>query len=306
MIEKKTYRYKAFGLNLFSDIEIIELDKSEGECDVRIVIGSVPKNIEKVLEDSDQYQLSKTEFMFDIKNIAKYYVIEGRKIVIEPYVEADYDSITVYLMGTAMGVLLIQRNLVAIHGSAVSVDHRALIITGDCGAGKTSLCSGFRKNGYGFLADDISALSLDKDYQPFVHPAFAQQRLCTDTAVKMGYDLGALKLASMEEDKYVVRLEENYIEKEIPLAAIVEISIGDSDEVELETLVGIEKIKRIEKNIYCGPLYDNIGFTNSYYQALLLIAKSIKFYCISRPKVGFTVDEQLRMIVTEMTGDRNG
>jgi len=306
MLKKEVYRYKAFGLNLYSDIKIPELNISEGEEDVRIQLGTVPRDIKDVLEQSDQYQLSRKAFIFDIENIAWYYIIEGKQIVIEPYVDADMDSVTVYLLGTAMGVLFIQRNRVAIHGSAVSVGQKALIITGDCGAGKTSLTTAFRKNGYGFLADDISAIAIDQGQQPFVYPAFPQQRLCTDTAQKMGYDLQILKLASMEENKYIVKLEEDFIEEKRPLTVIVEIQIGTSEEVVLEELRGIEKVKRIEKNIYCGPLYDDIGFTNDYYQTLLLIAKHTTFYSVSRPKSGFTVEAQLKKIISKLTGDDIG
>ncbi|VDN46151.1 conserved protein of unknown function [Petrocella atlantisensis] len=301
MMEKQINRYKVFGLNLYSDFEITELDTSDGEQDVRVLLGTVPKCINEVLEQSDQYQLSRTEFAFDIDSVAKYYIRKGREIIVEPYPEAEMDRVIVYLLGTAMGVLLIQRNRVAIHGSVVSVGQSAIIITGDCGAGKTSLSSAFRKNGYGFLADDIAAVSMNQNQQALVHPAFPQQRLCTDTALKMGYDLKTLKLASMEENKYIVKLEEQYIGEKMPLAAIVEIRIGDSKEVLLEELRGIEKIKYIEKNIYCGALYDTIGFTNDYYRALLLIVKNTSFYRVSRPKHGFTVEEQLKRIMSELT-----
>ncbi len=306
MLEKQINRYKVFGLNLYSDFEITELDTSDGEQDVRVLLGTVPKYINEVLEQSDQYQLSRTEFAFDIEGIAKYYIREGHEIVVEPYPEVEIDRVIVYLLGTAMGVLLIQRNRVAIHGSAVSVGQSALIITGDCGAGKTSLSAAFRKNGYGFLADDIAAVSMNQNQQALVHPAFSQQRLCTDTALKMGYDLETLKLASMEENKYIVKLEEQYIGEKMPLSAIVEIRIGDSKEVLLEELRGIEKIKYIEKNIYCGALYDTIGFTNDYYQALLLIVKNTTFYRVSRPKHGFTVEEQLKRIMSELTNNGIG
>jgi GTPase SAR1 family protein len=306
MIEKKIYRYKAFGLNLNSDIEIPELDIGNGEKDVRIQLGIVPNDINDMVEHSDQYQLSRTEFTFDIEDVARYHIIDGNQIVVEPYAETDMDRVTVYLLGTAMGVLFIQRNRIAIHGSTVSVGQRAIIITGDCGAGKTSLSSEFRKNGYGFLADDISAISMNQELQLFVHPAFPQQRLCTDTALNMGYDLSTLKLASMEENKYIVKLEEQYIGEKMPLAAIVEICISDTEEVTLEELRGIDKIKHIEKNIYCGPLYDNMGFTNDYYQALLLIAKITAYYKVSRPISGFTVEEQLKKIIYKLTGDDIG
>ncbi|MDF1617755.1 hypothetical protein [Petrocella sp. FN5] len=306
MLEKPIYRYKAFGLNLYSEIKIPELNTSEGEEDVRIQLGRVPRDIKDVLEESDQYQLSRRAFAFDIEGVAKYYITDGKEIVVELYSEADLERVTVYLLGTAMGVLLIQRNRIALHGSAVSVGQKALIITGDCGAGKTSLCSAFRKNGYGFLADDISAIAMDSDHQPFVHPAFPQQRLCTDTALEMGYNLQSLKLASMEENKYIVKLEEDFIEEKRALAVIVEIQIGHLDEVVLEELRGIKKVKQIEKNIYCGPLYENIGFTNDYYQALLLMAKHVDYYSVFRPQKGFTVDEQLRQIISKLSGDDIG
>lgn len=63
--------------------------------------------------------------------------------------------------GTVVAQLLAWRGLVPMHGCAVAIDGRAILILGDAGAGKSSLTAGLVAQGAVLLSDDLSALAFD-------------------------------------------------------------------------------------------------------------------------------------------------
>ncbi len=67
--------------------------------------------------------------------------------------------------GTAVAQLLAWRGLIPMHGCAVAVDGRALLILGAAGAGKSSLTAGMIAAGAQLVSDDLSAIAFDPGAQ---------------------------------------------------------------------------------------------------------------------------------------------
>lgn len=63
--------------------------------------------------------------------------------------------------GTVVAQLLAWRGLIPMHGCAVAIDGRAILILGDAGAGKSSLTAGLIAQGAVLVSDDLSALVFD-------------------------------------------------------------------------------------------------------------------------------------------------
>lgn len=295
-LHKVKYIYAAFGLKITSDILISELLPSEGEGDIRIKLGKVPPKISDVIAETDAYQISKTEFLFYVKGIGHYYVKDGRLIVIEPEKNADSKSINVYLMGTAMGTALLQRGVVPVHGSSVVIDGRCVIFTGECGAGKSTICSAFRKKGYEFLSDDVSVITLNEEGTVMVQPAFPQQRLYSDTAGVMGYDISRLSLACKADDKYVVNDSDNFKSEPVPLAAIIEICPKADCNVGITNIRGSDKLWNFIRNIYCSAILLTLGISPIYFKKCIDTAKTIAFYHLVRPEGEYTVEQQMEIV----------
>ena len=63
----------------------------------------------------------------------------------------------IYVMCSCLGFIMLQRNMVAIHGGGViEMDNKAVIFTGDRGAGKSTLTTALRRKGYKFISDDVA------------------------------------------------------------------------------------------------------------------------------------------------------
>lgn len=290
------YRYRAFGLNIASDICFNELMPASGGCDMDIVCGAVPENISGAVVRSLGCQVSKNQLLFHVKGVGSYYAGCGSRIAVKPDINADEAAVRLYLLGTAFGALLLQRGMLPIHGSAVVIDGQCIIFTGASGAGKSTLSSAFRQMGYPFLADDISAVTFDDDGIPWVQPAYPQQKLRRDSCEAMGDDIRYLTPVDTDTGKYAVPIQNGFQNFPARLAAICELMPEDCRGAEMDRVFGAEKLSILMRNIYRARLITCFGKEAEYFKQCLNVAGSAAFYRLKRPPGIFLLEEQVRLI----------
>lgn len=304
----KTYSYKVYGLQIESEVEIDEFIScyhSHSTSTVKICYGTMPESIKSIMEEGILSSFSaRGNVWFHIKGVGTYNIKNGDVITVEPCENADKQLLNVYLMCSCLGFIMIQRDKVAIHGGTVVINNKAVIITGDRGAGKSTLSTAFRQMGYNFLADDVAATIIDEI--PMVNPGFPYQKLCEDAIDMLGYNKNMLKSFPCDDKiKYMVPARESFEEKDIELYAIYEITVGNVNDVQIEEIRGGEKMSKLMKNIYRGEFLNRLGgFTPKYFKQCLDIAKHIKFYKIIRPVNQFTVKRQIELIKNEIVKDK--
>ena len=301
------FYYKVYGLIIESEIilsELVEVNKRENDnigmkVDVFIRQCEMPKTIKKSIETGIISDFNINECWFIIKDIGIYRMINGNEIFVEDICD-NFKEIKAFLLGSAFGCILIQRNLVSIHGSTILIKDKGVIITGHMGAGKSTLTAAFRAKGYKFLADDISVTHMDENNKIRVNPAYPQQKLCRDAAIKLGLDVNDFKFIDEERDKFAIPSKESFIDSTKELNSICEIFISqdDNNHVVIEEILGIKKVERIICNIYRCSIAKTIGIKGIYFRNLIKMAEQIKYYKIIRPKGLFTMDEQMNLIIS--------
>lgn len=291
--------YYVYGLNIKSEIEIDEFQKIDMISDDKIVNiknGVMSKEIKDDILNGSKIKLSKDKIWFHIPNIATYCIINGNEIIVEVVKEADMQLMKVYLMCSCLGFIMLQRNMVAIHGGVIEMDDKAVIFTGDRGAGKSTLTTALRQKGYNFISDDVASIEIDK--VPYVMPGFPYQKLCESAMDKFGYDKEShTSFMSDKEVKYIVPALDQFVYEGRELVGIVKLTVGDVNEVTIEEIVGAEKLNNIIENIYRGEYIKYLGKMDSIYlKQCIDIAKNIRFFKITRPANKFTVHEQIDLI----------
>ncbi len=299
-VKEKNYKYYMMGMNILSEIELPGAVNTSDNYDVKIIISKFDFNTKNVQEYMTYYVLNETEFVCDIRHVAKFKITGGSLIQIEPYEQADMELVTVYLMGTCMGVLLEQKEMVAIHGSTIVIDKQAIIITGRCGAGKSTLSTALRLRGCNILSDDISPIVMHESGQIMSAPAFPKQRICHDTAVKLGIDTKNLEKACSEDLKYNIDISDQFINHPIELFGIIQVIPSDVEDVVLTELTSFDKIELIKSNIFCKEFYSQVDFRPVYFKKIINIAKKIHTYQLMRPDGKFTVERQIEAIIHEI------
>ena len=291
--------YKVYGLNIKSEIKIDEFENLNAIPEDEIVTISysvMDDEIKKSVSEGKKIQLQKEKIWFHIDNIATYCITNGNKVEVEVFENANMQLMKIYIMCSCLGFIMLQRDMVAIHGGVIEMDNNAVIFTGDRGAGKSTLTTALREKGYKFISDDVAGIMFDK--VPYVMPGFPYQKLCESAMDKFGYDKEKnTSFMSDKEVKYIVPAKEEFIYEPRKLTTIIKLTVGDVEEVTIEELKGSEKINNIIQNIYRGEYIKYLGGMNpKYFKKCLDIAKNIDFYVVTRPKDQFTVDKQIELI----------
>lgn len=291
--------YKAFGLVIASEIELDTLPTYEGSEAVALVIryGEVPKDMLDVRLVGENFRCNAQAFLFHVPALARFYVTKGREIVVEKQGHPDAGLMKAYLLGICVGMALQQRGTLAFHGSALVIDHQAVIITGECGAGKSTLSQGFRQAGYGYLSDDLSVALFDHGGKACVPWSFPGQRLHADSATALGYDLGHLKPTGDDLGKYHVGDTDLFLKDVVPLGAMVKIVPFDGEQVVVEALQGMAKMPLVLENLYTHLFIEGMGLGGEFFEKASRIMASVKVFKLYRPKGDFTVTEQMNRLL---------
>lgn len=294
----KNYRYAAFGMQIDSDIVLPELPRGRKKrADIRIICGDVPDKISEPLEETEYYQAAANDFLLRIKGIADYYITNGNQIVMRLSDEANLHEGRLYLLGTAMGVLLMQRGIVPIHGSTVVINGCGVIFTGVSGAGKSTMAAALHKSGFSLLADDVSAVIFDKSGIPWVQPGYPQQKLWQASASIVGIDTATLERVSAEKDKYVVPVSKGFKRLPVPISVVYEIAVKPCDDVTIVPLKGIEKVTTIMGNTYRAEMVNGLGLKATHFQKCVNLLKHIQVFRLIRPENVMSIDRQIELLV---------
>lgn len=295
------YFYRVYGLNVKSEILIPELtvleDDKRNDIDVNICYKPMDSDIKMMrMFQGKKANYEKQKMWFHIDNLATYCISNGNEVAIELCENADHQLVKVYILGSVMGLILLQKNRIAIHGGSIVMNNKGYIFTGDKGAGKSTLTTALRKKGYDFVADDVAAIKEGKT--SMIYPGFGYQKLCHDTMLKLGYDPEEFEpFRSDMNIKYIVPALDSFVDENIECGAIFEIIESDVEQVEIEEILGKDKLDSVVKNIFrIEMLMYSGGMPPEYFAKCLNFVKNINYYKIFRPKGQFTVDEQIRLI----------
>src|SRR4051794_3892761 len=169
-----TFHYIAFGNRILSKIKLPELLPHHGteyQEDIIIKIEDLKQVWNKKAEQGQFFFIDGNRILFRVPETGIFLIEEGRKIVVSADEQADEGLIRLFILGTCMGAILLQRRFFPLHGSAISINGKAYAFVGDSGVGKSTLASTFINRGYKILSDDLIAVSFNNDELPYVTPA---------------------------------------------------------------------------------------------------------------------------------------
>ena len=290
MIEtEKKVIYKAFGFSLESEIALPELPPVTGNVesiDIEIVIDDLSKLWLELSDKENAFVIKGNFVMFQVPNIATFSIQEGKKISVSPIKEDDEDVIRLYILGTCMGAILMQRRILPLHGSAVVINGKAYGFMGNSGAGKSTTASAFLNHGHKLLSDDVIAVSLSHEGDiPYVTPSYPQQKLWQDSITKLGME-NKYRPIYGREDKYCIPVALNYLNDPIPLAGVFEIVKTEEEQIGIRKIDNLERFYTLYYNTYQNCFIQNLGLMDWHFNTTAKIVDKIDIYQIHRPVSG--------------------
>ena len=245
------YKYYAFNLNILSELPFPELvEKTDFTTlipDVKISIGEVsPQGLERAQLTRLFYQANENELWLHVPNVARFHICNGQQITIHPLPDSQIESIRLFLLGSCIGALLMQRNLFLLHANAIKVGQHCISFSGQSGAGKSTLCGAFYQRGYSVLADDVCAIN-DKGE---VIPSFPQIKLWHDSAKHLKIETTSLRKIRPHLEKFALPLGKHFHENALPLKIIYLLNTHNQSDFCFETIHGMQKLNPLKNNSY--------------------------------------------------------
>lgn len=285
--------YKAFGLQLFSEIPLPELTGGiveKNKADVIVKLEDLSATWSMVDKKDIYFYVTDSVSMFEIPNVAIFKVENGNKIMVSPINKYRIDQIRLYLLGTCMGIILMQRKILPLHGSAVEINGKAYAIVGESGAGKSTLASALIKKGYRLLSDDVIPVTL-KDKSPIITPAYPQQKLWVESLNEFGMESDQYRPIVERERKFAIPVQENFASESVPLHGIFELVKGEENLIQIHPIQQLPSLYTLYQHTYRNFLISRMGLMDWHFQTTTQIASSSCLYQITRPKDYFTAYE---------------
>lgn len=130
-------------------------------------------------------QVAPGDLRLQVEEIARFRIHAGEQIAFDPWHgEGNEQDLRTFLLGSAVGALLIQRGMLVLHGNALERNGRAIVCMGHSGAGKSTLAYALMQQGWRLLADDLVGVTPTG----WVLPGIPRIKLWHDAAVAFGLD----------------------------------------------------------------------------------------------------------------------
>lgn len=276
------FDYSVFGLRLRSELALPELLEAYGSSrpQVTVRIGKAP---EPPAAGAGPHPVD-GGLLLVIPQVARYFVRDGSEIVVEPEPGVPDANVRLFLLGSAMGVLLHQRGLLPLHANAVEVGGRAFAFMGKSGAGKSTLAAWFHDHGFRIVADDVCVVGFDDGGGPQVRPGISRLRLWREALDATGRDVAAYQRSFFGDDapdKYDVPLSRPCsTDAPIPLAAVY--LLERSETLSIEPLTGIAAAEAVFANTYRGAFVPKAGTSHDHWSACVQLVRGTPIFRAGR------------------------
>lgn len=295
------FDYSLFGLHIRSELPLPELLAADpqSEPQVEIRLGKVSANA----ASGGGLQPIKGGVVLTIDNIARYAITCGSRITIDREADVPDVNVRLYLLGSAMGVLLHQRGLLPLHANAVEIDGKAFAFMGASGAGKSTLAAWFHEHGYRVLADDVCALSFGAGEVPFVTPGLPRLRLWKEALEGTGRQADEFSRSYAGDDSYdkfdVPIAHGTTVPASIEVAGIYVLGKGDS--FSIRPLEGLEAAEAVFANTYRGAYVPAAGNVRGHWESCVKLVSSTPIFQLSRAWDLSRVSGEIQEIVAHAT-----
>lgn len=295
-----THRYALFGLVIESALPLPELREvgPESAADVTVRFGTVEKSDAR--PRAAGLSCGEPGAVLEIPDIGRYGIARDF-VTIDAAPAATERNLRLFLLGSAIGALLHQRNILPLHANAIDMGGFAVAFLGQSGAGKSTLAAAFHDAGRQLLSDDICVVTpSDSGFE--AQPGIPRVRLWRDAVERSGRDAEALDAAFDGMDKYVVPTHASQAEAALPLRAIYVLENGENSDFAIRSLSGTAALEAIVHNTYRGAFIPIVGDTRAHFQTCLNLARAVPILALSRPWDASRIAETVERIEAHLSG----
>ncbi len=316
------HTYRAYGLTINSAAELPELIPWTGaEAEVLIRRQAIDPTPPPGARFGKCGWATPDTVYLEFPATAAFRITAGREIVVEQHPGADLALERLLLAGTALAVLLHQRHLLVLHGSALVIGGAAVGFLGDKGAGKSTAAAFLHANGFPLITDDIIAVDLQANRTglaevaapappnaqnsprpgPVVWPGFPQIKLWPESLAAAGRPVDNLPRVQADCEKRAVRIEHNFFDGAIPLRKLYILTGAPAGSpVSIEPVNPQAAFMELVKNTFVATLLPATGDSAAHFHQCAVLLKQVPVATLSRPRDLARLPEMLECLERDL------
>ena len=281
------FQYQAFGLPILSEIELPDLaDFSDNISSnpINIVLGKVPVSLsESPTEIKPLSTFNEHEFLFVLPDVAKYYVANGNRIIVEPLTD-NWNDIRLHLYANCLAVALFQRDILPFHVSGVFVaPGKVILFAAPSRTGKSTMAVLLQQKGYVPFTDDTAVLSVI-DRKCYAQASYPMARLWQNTFEKQTQFTETDKQTlCFDANKFGFSFHDNFTSERVEVVAIVFLEIS-GNEINIVPINQSKGLQNLINNVYRLQWVTGMKKQVLQFKQLTEIVKSVPTYIATRPK----------------------
>jgi hypothetical protein len=248
------------------------------EPDVTVRYGPVPDELPDPSTRRILFQLAPEQCLLDLRRVAgvRFHVRNGNEIVVDRAEGAADNTVRLFLLGSCMAALLVQRGLLPLHGSTVLTPQGAVLFTGPSTSGKSTLAAAFARRGYPVLADDLSTVHFPAGGRPTVTPELKRLKLWAHTLKHLDEEAGELEQIRPGLEKYGYPLGEAFASEPAPLHTLYVLHTHNFSGIEIAPVEGLKKFGVLKNAIYRGEHMSAAGIPGNGFKNLSRLAQAVR------------------------------
>jgi hypothetical protein len=294
-----SHRYVCHGLLIDSELALPEMEPDIAAAaapHVRIRLGDLPRaGTQFAPQIGPLAWAAPGQLFLALPGVVRLLVRDGSEIVVTP--EADADSVRVFLLGSGLGALLLQRGLTVLHGNAVRVGERCMVCVGPSGSGKSTLAAALAARGHSVLADDVVVADADG----LVHPGLPRIQLWRDAVDRLGMDAAALRRVRPQLEKFDVPVAPaTRVRAALRLGWLYELSSHAQPTVRVEPLAGMDRLELLRRNRYRPRFADTLQTRAEELRRLGALTAGARVARVARPRDRFLLDALADALLEEV------
>jgi len=295
--------YTAYGLGIRSALPLPGLSPREGDgpCDIVIRFGALRSSASSLLEGCIPSTVRPNLRRYHEKGRA-YLVYEegitvliesGRVVVVEaaPDVREDVQEdvqedvreavLQFYILTDVLPILLHQRGLFLLHGSAVGIGGDGVLFLGGSGWGKSTLVAALYRRGHVLITDDVAALTWNGSDRTNILPAFPRLKLWPEALIALGERPDPLPKLHPEIEKRTQAVD-RFASAGLPVTQIY--ILAEGDEMAITPLMGQEAFIALTTHSFMLRILAETEGTVSHFRQCEAVAARTPLFRLTRPR----------------------
>lgn len=306
MAKGETADYVWSGLRVRSELPLRYPAAAGDEMpDVWLRLGEVP-GVPLPPERLADFFVESGDLGLVVRGVGRFLASGGSRIVVDPEPGASEEDLRLYVSGSVLGVIALQRGLLPLHASAVELrDGSCVAFTGLSGAGKSSLAAHFARSGHRLVADDVCVLT-ERNGWYSVWPGPSRIKLAPDALESLRRDTAGLEPTGGTREKYHLEVDAGVAARAapVPLSAIFLLAWGEGAPRAVP-MAGLDAIDAIGGHTYRQEFVRPLGLEADWLRGVAKVARNVPLYRLIRPHGHDRADAVIEQVIAVAEGGLN-